>query len=353
MNSLKQNYLKNIKLGPEFSGNLSALGEYKGRQALFSHQLSDALESLKGLATVESVESSNRLEGIIVKRPQIEKIVLKSTEPKNRSEQEVAGYRDALAYIHESWQEMALTTELIRKLHSMVYGYLSEEGGNWKVEDNFIIEGYSNGARRIRFRPTPAKETPEAMEGLIILHEEAIMDGADPLIVIPLFVLDFLCIHPFKDGNGRVARLLTLLLLCKAGYNVGRYISLERIFEETRKSYYNTLGKSSRGWHDSKHDIMPWMTYFWGVLIRAYKEFEGRVGTITIGRGSKTEQVRLAVGKRVGKFTLSDIERDSPGVSKDMVRHVLRQMRDEGLVRVEGTGRGARWVKEAIPNQQP
>lgn len=167
-----------------------------------------------------------------------------------------------------------------------------------------------------------------------------------PLLVTPLAILDFLCIHPFTDGNGRVSRLLTLMMLYHFGYEVGRYISLERIFEESKETYYETLEASSQGWHEAKHDVRPWLNYFWGVLIRAYKEFEERVGALSSGRGSKTEQVRAAVARRIAPFAISDIESDCPGVSREMVRIVLNALRDEGQIGLKGRGPGAKWFKE-------
>ncbi len=185
------------------------------------------------------------------------------------------------------------------------------------------------------------------MNALVAGFRRAVeLDDINPLIVMPLTILDFLCIHPFRDGNGRLARLLTLLLLYHFDYRVGCYISLERIVEESKETYYEALEASSQGWHEGCHDPNPWLNYLWGALVRAYDEFEVRVGTILSGRGSKTEQVKQAVSRRFAPFSVSDIESDSPGVSRDMVRHVLRQMRDEGLIEVRGRGRGARWHRK-------
>ena len=184
------------------------------------------------------------------------------------------------------------------------------------------------------------------MELLVERYKDFEKESRDPIIIIPLTVFDFLSIHPFQDGNGRMARLLTLLLLYHTGYEVGRFISLERIFEETKKSYYETLEISSQNWHEGKHDIYPWLTYFWGTLIRAYKEFEERVGVVKTGRGAKTEQIKLAVQRKVGPFAISDIENECPGITRDMIRHVLHQLRDEGLIHSTGVGRGAKWVKD-------
>ena len=167
----------------------------------------------------------------------------------------------------------------------------------------------------------------------------------EPLLIIPAVILDFLCIHPFRDGNGRSARLITLLLLYHFDYQVGRYISLERIFEESKESYYETLEKSSFGWHQGKHDLMPWMTYFWGVMIRAYKEFEQRVGTIKI-QGSKAQHVRETIENMLGPFAISDIEKSCPSISRETIRLILRQLRDEGSIVSTGKGRNAKWIRQ-------
>jgi Fic family protein len=345
MTSVDRDFVARITLRPGHVATLRVIGEYKGKQEIFTHQSPEALETLRMLATVESVESSNRLEGITAERLRIEGMVLRSAKPEGKSEQEIAGYRDALAFIHENWKVLEFDLETIRRFHRSVLGYLPEKGGDWKDIDNLIIERSTDGRERVRFRPTPAVGTPEAMSRLVVGYRDLVRTGEDPLITIPLAVFDFLCIHPFNDGNGRVARLLTLLLLYKAGFVVGRYISLERIFEETKDTYYEALERSSTGWHEGMHDILPWLTYFWGVLIRAYTEFESRVGTVTTGYGSKTEQIKLAVERRTGPFAISDIEKECPGISRDMIRHVIRQLRDEGVLRSTGVGRGAKWLK--------
>ncbi len=345
MNSMDPTFVSRITLRPSHVAILRIIGEYKGRQEAYSHQSPEALETLRKLATIESIESSNRLEGITADRLRIEGMVLRSARPEGKSEQEIAGYRDALALVHEHWGTLDFSLDTIQRPHVTVFRYLPESGGSWKDRDNLIIERYPDGHEHVRFRPTPADETPEAMNLLVDRYDELPRSGHDPLITIPLAILDLLCIHPFNDGNGRLARLVTLLLLYKAGFNVGRYISLERIFEESKETYYEALEMSSGGWHSAQHDVLPWMTYFWGVLVRAYTEFEARVGTVTTGYGSKTEQIRLAVDRRTGPFAISDIERECPGISRDMIRHVLRRMRDEGTLRSTGVGRGAKWTK--------
>ncbi|MFC2079514.1 Fic family protein, partial [Candidatus Bipolaricaulota bacterium] len=233
------------------------------------------------------------------------------------------------------------------ELHATMMEYTGEVGGSWKSRDNAIIERHTDGSRRIRFRPTSASETAGAMRQLTEHYDDAIHhDHREPLVLIPLTILDFLCIHPFDDGNGRSSRLLTLLLLYQHGYEVGRYISLERIFEQTKQSYYDTLERCSKGWHEGKHDAFPWVDYFWGVMLAAYKEYEQRVGTLRTGRGTKGHQVRQAVERRLGPFRTVDIESECPGVSHEWVRRVLREMRDEGLIEFQGKGPGAKWTKK-------
>jgi len=345
MNSLSINYLKELSFHQDIAASLRVIGEYRGRQDLYIRQTPEVLESLRRVSMVESVESSNRLEGITASPRRLKALLLKSVRPRDRSEQEIAGYQDALNLIHESGEDMPFSVGIVRQLHSTIYRYLPQDGGKWKAVDNTIVERGSRGeTTRVRFEAVPAVATPGAMDALVSLYSEAIEEHPmEPLVVVPLAVLDFLCIHPFTDGNGRVARLLTLLLLYHHGIEVGRYISLERIFEESREAYYDTLERSSLGWHEAAHDAMPWIGYFWGVLIRAYREFERRVGTIRNGRGGKSERVRDAVCRRNAPFAISDIVVDCPGVSLETIRSVLRKMRDEGLLTLEGRGRGSRW----------
>jgi len=226
--------------------------------------------------------------------------------------------------------------------------YTGEIAGRWKLSDNKIIERLRDGTMlRVRFEPVSALKTPDAMRELADLYAQAITDRREPLVAIPLTILDFLCVHPFKDGNGRCSRLLTLLLLYKAGYFVGRYISLERIFEQSWMTYYEALERSSRGWHEGKHDPFPWMTYFWGVLIAAGREFRERVGTMRTLRGSKTEQIKACVERKFAAFAISDMERDCPGISREMIRVVLNKLREEGQIQLAGKGRGAKWRRIA------
>ncbi len=345
MPSLSAKQLNELQFSQEDVATLVALGECLGKQELLRKQKRETLLGLQKVAAIESADSSNRLEGITAPQARIEALVADSVVPRDRSEQEIAGYRDAMKHIHQDAQDIPITINVILQLHQWLYRYLGEEGGHWKTVDNEIVEKDADGnVIRVRFSAVPAVSTPQAVQDLVDHYRQSLADGRDAMVVVPLFVLDLLCIHPFRDGNGRVSRLLTNLLLYRAGYEVGRYISLERHFWETRESYYNALEASSQGWHDNEHDVMPWVRYFWGVLLSAYKEFEERVGNIEKGRGSKTRRIRAAVERKVSPFTISDIKRELPDISRDMIRTVLRQIRSEGLLRVEGRGRGARWI---------
>ncbi len=344
MRSLTEEYLAGLRYDGSQMAALRALGEYRGKQRLFFAQSPEVLLSLRQVAVIESTESSNRLEGVVVPSARLKSLVAKNATPRNRSEQEVAGYRDALALIHESANDMVFAENVILQLHSVLYRYLPQPGGRWKAANNDIVERHPGGTVRVRFRPVEAHLTPMAMADLVSEYRAGVDRYlADSLVLVPLAILDFLCIHPFPDGNGRMARLLTLLLLYQFDYAVGRYISLERIFEESKEGYYESLEASSQGWHEAQHDARPWLNYFWGTMLAAYKEFEDRVGTIERGRGAKGDRVRAEVLKRNVPFSISDIEQACPGVSRDMIRVVLRAMKSEGLIESTGKGRSAKW----------
>ena len=350
MQSLSPDYLAKLRFDAQQLATLRALGEYRGKQQLFVAQSPEVLSDLRQVAVVESTESSNRLEGVVVGAHRLKSLVLKNAVPQSRSEQEIAGYRDALSLIHESSKQMPFSEGSILQLHSILYRYMPQPGGHWKATNNDIIERHPDGSSRIRFRPVAAHLTPMAMVDLITRYRTALDQHlADPLVLVPLVILDFLCIHPFPDGNGRMARLLTLQLLYHFDYAVGRFISLERIFEESKESYYETLEASSQGWHEDAHNIAPWLDYFWGALLRAYKEFEERVGTIERGRGAKGERVRAEILKRLLPFSISEIEEACPGVSRDTVRVILRAMKAEGRIAPTGKGRSARWEQIQEP----
>jgi Fic family protein len=347
MRSFEFDYLLEMPVSHSQVMNIRALGEFRGRQGLYSEQSPEVLETLRRVAMVQSTESSNRIEGVTVGPGRVDRIVLQKARPKDRSEQEVAGYRDVLADIHTNYKRIQLSSHLIRNWHRSLYRYTEEAGGAWKEKDNAILEVGSDGRQFVRFQTVSALATPEFMERLITLFNQALDQGkADPLLFIASFVFDFECIHPFWDGNGRIGRLLTLLLLYQNGYQVGRYISLERIVEESKETYYEALLKSSVGWHEANHDLRPWWNYFLGMLIAAYKEFEARVGTITSARGAKREMVRRAVKRLPERFKIADLRQACPGVSYPTLQRALADLRKAGEVRCLGRGPDAEWQKE-------
>lgn len=326
---------------------LTALAEAKGKEALYAHQAPQTLERLRDLAVIQSTESSNRIEAIVAPTVRIVALVHERTAPRDRSEQEIAGYRDVLKTIHAHHADIPFTPGVVLQLHRDLYRYAPAAGGRWKPHDNEITSTHPDGRVEVRFRAVSAAETADAMARLheAFAHQRAAPD-AEPLLLIPAYVLDFLCIHPFADGNGRMARLLTLLLLYQAGHQVGRYVSLERIVEETKEGYYDTLYRSSVGWHEGQHDLGPWWEYFLGVVLSsAYRRFEERVGHVSEERGAKRERIVEAVSRLPRTFRFADLEAACPGVSRPTITRALHGLRDEGRVRCLGRGRDAAWER--------
>ena len=346
MRSFEHGYLLEQLISQEMLMMVRTIGEYRGRQSLYQEQSPEVLETLRRVAMVQSVESSNRIEGVTVAADRLEAIVARKTTPKSRSELEVAGYRDVLADIHANANRMVTGPDLLLSFHGQMYARTPDKGGRWKEKDNAILEVGPNGQQFIRFRPVSALATPEFIKRLCMLYHQATdRREAEPLLLIASFIFDFECIHPFWDGNGRIGRLLTLMLLYQAGYEVGRYISLERIVEESKETYYEVLLKSSHGWHEAKHDLRPWWNYFLGTLIAAYREFEERVGTITTAKGSKREMVQQAVKRLPDRFRIAELQRVCPGVSYPTLKRALEDLKRQKKVRCLGKGRDAHWER--------
>jgi Fic family protein len=326
---------------------VGALGRYQGRQELYTHQVPQVLDKLRTTAIIESTESSNRIEGIVVPAHRL-KALMAQSEPQTRPESEIAGYRDVLARIHTGQIKPLVTPDLIRSIHAGMYAYLPGEGGQWKQRNNVIRQTLADGREAIRFVPLPADETPAAMQELCQRFAEMWEAGqVDKLLVINAFILDLTCIHPFADGNGRVGRLLTLLLLYAAGYEVGRYISLERIIEQTKETYYEALRQSSERWDTGQHTLMPWHQYSLSVLVYAYRAFEEQVGDLITAPGAKSEAVQrvIATFGPAQTFTVGDLERLCPTVSRATIKRVLDELRAAGQVECLGKGRSAQWRK--------
>jgi Fic family protein len=279
--SLDRNFLEQQAIPIEMGGMLQALGEFKGHQDLFRHQTPQVLESLRQAAIIESTESSNRIEGVTVAPDRLKELMLHPTQPNDRSEAEILGYRNILSQIHTTPDRFDINEETICTFHREIYAYTNIPAGGWKRQDNTIEEKLPDGRWVTRFVPVSANETPLYVKELCVRFNRLREEGRiSPLLLIPAFVLDFLCIHPFTDGNGRVSRLLTVLLLHQVGYEVGRYISLERLVEQSKETYYEVLRMSSEDWHEGRHRLKPWWEYFLGILIKAYREFEGHVGIL-------------------------------------------------------------------------
>jgi Fic family protein len=346
MRSFDEQFLAKLQIPHRLISMIRQIGEYKGKQDLYKQQAPEMLENLRHVAIIQSTESSNRLEGITAEFHRIKELVEEKTAPANRTESEIAGYRDVLNTIHSNHRNIPFTAGMVLQLHRDLMKYSGKEAGRWKSVQNEIVQINPDGTRQIRFMPVEPFQTQEYME---MLHQRfndiTRQQEVDPLILLAIYVLDFLCIHPFLDGNGRMARLLSVILLYHHDFEVGRYISLERIVEQTKESYYDTLYKSSQRWHEGEHDVMPWLEYMISTILAAYHEFEQRLGRLSSGHGSKADMIQNAIDGFIGDFSLSDLENACPSVGRDWIRAVLQKLRKEGKVEVIGKGRYARWRK--------
>jgi len=325
--------------------SLTELAEMKGHQGLFTKQSPEKLNVLREHAIIESAVSSNRIEGVMIDPDRAKAVILGKGRLRDRNEEEVRNYRKALNWIHAGAAGIPASVPTVRRLHETCRGEMWD-AGKFKEEDGDIIETFSDGTSRVRFRTVAAADTAAAMDRWTALSELMVKDQQIPsLILMAATNLDFLCIHPFRDGNGRVSRLILLLQLYHLGYEVGRYISIERTIEQNKDRYYETLQQSSAGWHRGEHDPWPYINYLLFIVKEAYKEFEQRVGEVRAERGSKTALVKGAVTRSDGLFTLSDIESQCPGVSRDMIRRVLWDLQKAGGVECVRRGPGATWRK--------
>lgn len=342
--------IRNELFTPEIVNLLSAIHEYKGKQELFIESKPDILNAMLEVAKIQSTGASNRIEGIHTSEARLMELVKEKAEPKNRDEQEIAGYREVLNTIHESYEYIVPRSNVILQLHRDLYTYRPVSiGGRYKSTDNIIEEVDSSGERRVRFQPLPAYETPEAMEALCTEYLRALDDGKiDSLLLISMFVLDFLCIHPFNDGNGRMSRLLTLLLLYREGYIVGKYISLEMIIEKTKESYYDSLEQSSIGWHEGKNSYASFVSYYLSVIFSVYKEFESRVEYIRTKGIGKADRIRYIFTNKIGKLTKSELARLCPDISVTTIEKALSDLVKEGYIIKIGVGRTTSYVRNSI-----
>ena len=334
-------------LTPEMITYLTQIHEFKGQQNLFIEAKSDALAELVEIAKIQSTEASNKIEGIITTEDRLRKIVREKTMPKTRSEKEIAGYRDVLSVIHESHDYIPPRPNVILQLHRDLYKYSGKAiGGTYKNSDNVIAEEHADGTKTVRFQPVSAWETSEAMDRLCTAFNDAVnTEEMDPLLLIPIFILDFLCIHPFNDGNGRMSRLLTLLLLYRAGYIVGKYISIEKMISDTKETYYEALQESSYNWHEGTNDYTPFARYMLGVIVAAYREFSSRMDLLTNKSLSKPDRVREIIKSTAGKITKSEIMAKCPNISQITVQRALADMLEKQEIIKIGGGRYTAYVR--------
>jgi len=322
---------------------LADLGEARGKQELFTKQSPQRLKVLREHALTESAISSNRIEGVTVDQSRVKAVVLGKSLLRDRDEQEVRGYRDALKLIHEQGPKLVISEKTILRLHRLSRANIGD-AGKYKAKDSDIIERSPDGRVRVRFKTVSARKTPAAMRELIEAWRDSLDERAvHPLIGMAAMNLDFLCIHPFRDGNGRVSRLLLLLQCYHLGFEVGRFISLERLIEENKDRYYETLEQSSQSWHEGKHDPWPYINYILYILKATYREFEERVKQTKFPKGAKAEMVLSAIRKQTKEFKLTDIEAACPGVGREWIRSLLADLKREGRVACRGKGPGARW----------
>lgn len=339
--------LRNIKWDNEVLGLVAQIHEYKGKQALFLKQKPATLEKLVEIAKIQSTEASNKIEGIVTTAVRIKQLCDQKTTPRNRDEEEISGYRDALSLIHESYEYIPIKSSYILQLHQVLYRYSQRGiGGRFKNTQNYITEIKESGEQIVRFMPLDPFETPTAIEKMCeSFNRETDACEVDPLILIPAFIVDFLCVHPFNDGNGRMSRLLTTLLLYRAGYVVGKYVSLESKIEKTKESYYKALEKSDINWNNGENDLTPFIKYILGTVLAAYRDFEQRV-ILVEDKSSAIDLVRNAVNNTIGKFTKSDIMELVPSVGKTSVENSLKILIEEGVIGRDGKGKATFYFRK-------
>lgn len=319
---------------------IGLIHEFKGRQQLYLAQRPVDLDKLIEVAKIQSTEASNAIEGIITTNQRLAQLMKEKTTPRNRDEKEIKGYRYALNLVHESFEYIPIRPNYILQLHKEMYQFLDVMyGGRFKDTPNEIAATYPDGRKVTIFKPLEPYETPDAIQKICEEYDRAINQlNVDPLLVIPVFIHDFLCVHPFNDGNGRMSRLLTTLLLYKSGYVVGRYISLEKKIQLTKDDYYDALGQSSKGWSEGEHDDTPFVKYILGVILAAYRDFEERINIVG-EKLSAREMVERAVNKKIGKFTKSDIMELCPEIGRGSVENMLKALCEEGIIKKQGKGR--------------
>lgn len=341
--------LKDRNWDSEILGLVAQIHEFKGRQELYLKQKPAALDKLVEIAKIQSTEASNKIEGIVTTSTRMQQLCRDKTTPRNRDEEEIMGYRDVLNTIHESYEYIPIRASYILQLHRDLYKYSGKDiGGRFKNTQNIIAETKADGTQVVRFTPLPPYETPAAIDAICESFNQVIDSCViDPLVLIPVFIHDFLCIHPFNDGNGRMSRLLTTLLLYRCGYMVGRYISIESKIEKTKSNYYDALEKSGIDWYEENNDLSPFIKYILGIILASYRDFESRMSLVD-EKLPAIEQVRMAIKEKIGKFTKSEIMELVPAVGKASVENSLKKLTEEGFIERHGKGKSTFYTRKDI-----
>ena len=346
MRSFNYSEIKNQKWDSDILGLIAAIYKEAGKQEMYLKQRPEELEKLVEIAKIQSTESSNEIEGIRTTNTRLKQLVNEKTTPKNRAEEEIAGYRDALNIVHENFDSIPITPNFILQLHKVLLSHTSTSyGGKYKNVQNYISAIDENGKAYTLFTPLSPFETPIAMQELCDEYNRALGEGeVDPLILISLFIHDFLCIHPFIDGNGRMSRLLTTLLLYRSGYYVGKYVSLEAKIAKNKDLYYDALYDSQIGWHENEDDATPFIKCWLSTIVSASNDFEERVELVSDKKPS-IEVVRMAVNSKLGKFTKRDILELVPSLSSTSIERSLKELCDSGEIRKEGVGKSTYYIR--------
>ena len=338
--------IKDIKWDSEILSLVASIYRYQGKQELYLKQRPNELEKLIDIAKIQSTESSNEIEGIVTTSVRLKQLLEEKTTPRNRNEQEIVGYRDVLDIIHENFDVIPISKNYILQMHKILYSHMNNPlAGKTKNVQNYISATYPDGHSEVLFTPLSPFETPGALDRICDEYNRVIGNSeVEPIIMIPIFIHDFLCIHPFNDGNGRLSRLLTTLLLYKNGFYVGRYISLESLIARDKAAYYEALNKAGVNWHDGNEDVVPFIKYLLRIILAAYKAFDDRF-SIVENKLSAVEMVRKATLQKLGRFTKQDIRELCPSLSISSIEGSLRKLVEEGELRREGVGRSTKYIR--------
>lgn len=338
--------LNDYKWDSEIISLIAQIHEHKGKQSLYLKQKPQALEQLIEIAKIQSTESSNKIEGIVTTSSRIKQLMSDKTTPRNRDEEEILGYRNALNIIHESFEYIPITPNYILQLHHELYKTTSKTiGGKFKGVQNYINARYPDGHEEILFTPLSPFETPEAIRNLCDEFNKCIdNDSVEALLLIPTFISDFVCIHPFSDGNGRMSRLLTTLLLYRLGYYVGKYISIEKLIEKNKDAYYDALNKADKGWHENDNDSTPFIKYILRILLTAYREFEDRMSLVE-AKQSSYNYVKNTIDLILGKFSKAELLEKCPSIAKSTLEATLKKLVEDGFIKKSGQGKSTFYYK--------